>query len=79
METKTIMVDDKGCVIIPKEIAIRLGLKPREKLLIERRYNYIIVEKPRKILGQKITRLLKEGLKDVRWGDIEKEREDREW
>lgn len=70
--SKTIRVDDKGCVIIPKEIAIGLGLKPREKVLIERRYNYIIVEKPEKILGQKITRLLEEGLKDVRWEDVEK-------
>jgi len=35
------------------------------------------LEKPRKKFGDKIVNLLKEGLKDVEWEDIEKERDDR--
>jgi len=54
-------------------------LKAGEKVFVRKRYQYLILEKPRKKFGDKIVNLLKEGLKDVEWEDIEKERDDRKW
>jgi len=54
-------------------------LKAGEKVFVRKRYQYLILEKPRKKFGDKIVNLLKEGLKDVEWEDVEKERDDRKW
>jgi len=76
---ESIFVNECGEVIIPKEITSKLGLKPKERLLLSERYKYIILERPKEMFGKKITNLLKEGLEGVKWENIEKEREDREF
>ena len=73
-----VFVNEDGEIVIPKKITSKLGLKPKERLLVSERYRYIILEKPKKMFGKKIENLLKEGLKGVEWEDIETEREDRE-
>ncbi len=72
-------VGKKGQIVIPHEIVLKFGLKAGEKVFVRERYQYIILEKPKKKYGDKIINLLKQGLKDTKWGDIEKERDDREW
>lgn len=72
-------VGKKGQVVIPPEITSKFGLRSGEKVFIRERYQYLILEKPKKMFGEKIVNLLKEGLKDVTYEDVEKEREDREW
>jgi len=77
MKTKIIKVDDQGDVVIPQDVTMKLKLKPRDSVIVREDYNYIILEKPRRMFGERIERLLKDGLKNVEWEDIEKEREDR--
>ncbi len=67
-------VGKKGQVVIPPEIVAKFGLKSGEKVFVRERYQYIILEKPKKIFGDKIVNLLKEGLKDVEWDNIKRER-----
>ncbi len=68
-------VGKKGQVVIPPEIVAKFGLKSGEKVFVRERYQYIILEKPKKMFGDKIVNLLK----DVEWGNIKREREDSNW
>lgn len=77
MKTKVIKVSNQGDIVIPEGITRTLNLKPMDNIIIHEDYGYIILEKPKRIFGEKIERLLKKGLNDVEWKDIEKEREDR--
>jgi len=79
MEKKIIKVGEQGEIIIPPQVCMDLGFKPRERLLLKESYGCVILERPKKIFGERIVKLLKDGLGDVEWEDIEKEREDREW
>ena len=76
MKAKVITVSEQGDILIPKAITIALHLKPKENIIIREDYGYLIIEKPKKMCGEKIEKLLKKGLKNVEWEDIEKERED---
>ncbi|MEK6983909.1 MAG: hypothetical protein AABX33_05020 [Nanoarchaeota archaeon] len=76
----TITSDEKGNIHIPREF----GIKPRERLLIDKMDDTILIKKVKhevknvKEIGDEIVGILKENLKDVKWEDIEKGREDRE-
>jgi len=79
----SIETDEKGRIYFPK----RFGIRPKEKLFADKVDDIIIVKKARqeagnaKEMGNEIAEILKENLKDVKWEDIEKNREDkqREW
>ena len=79
----SITSDEKGNIHIPKEF----GIKPREKLLVDKMDDTIVIKKAKeeiknvKEIGNEIVEILKENLKDAKWVDIDKEREDkeREW
>ncbi|OQX76170.1 MAG: hypothetical protein B6D64_10345 [Bacteroidetes bacterium 4484_276] len=77
LEMKKLEDGKNGQVVIPPEIVAKFGLKTGEKVFVRKKYQYIILEKPKKMFGDKILKLLKHGLRDVTWKDIEKEREDR--
>ena len=79
----SITSDEKGNIHFPREF----GIKPREKLYVDKIDDMIIVKKAKeevrnvKEIGNEIVKILKDNLKDVRWEDVEKDREDkeREW
>jgi len=79
MKTRIIKVGAHGDILIPGEITRAVKLKPEDNIVVREDYDYLVIEKPKKMFGEKIEKLLKKGLKDVEWNDIEKEREDRKW
>ncbi len=79
----SIETDEKGKIHFPK----KFGIHPREKLFVDKMDDTIIIRKAKeqivnaKETGNEIVGILKENLKDAKWEDIEKDREDneREW
>ena len=79
----SITSDEKGNIHIPREF----GIKPRERLLIDKMEDTIVIKKANeemintKEIGNRIAEILKKNLKGVKWKEIEKDREDkeREW
>jgi len=79
----SITSDEKGNIHFPREF----GIKPKEKLYVDKIDDMIVVKKAKeevrnvKEIGNEIVKILKDNLKDVRWEDVEKDREDkeREW
>lgn len=67
--------DEKGNIRIPKEF----GIRPKEKLFVDRIENMIVIKMANKAVGRKIAKILEKNLKNVNFEDIEKSREDREW
>lgn len=45
MEQDVAAIGERGQVVIPKEIRMKLGLKPKTKLLVSRRGNSVIMKK----------------------------------
>jgi len=45
MEQEVTVIGERGQVVIPKEVRVRLGLKPRTKLLVVRRGDAVIMKK----------------------------------
>jgi len=45
MEQEVTVIGERGQVVIPKEVRVRLGLKPRTKLLVVRRGDAVILKK----------------------------------
>ncbi len=71
----TAEVDIKGNIHVPEEF----GIKPRDKIIIRRMDDTIIIKKPKKEIAQGIQQMTRENFEDIAWEEIEKEREDREW
>ena len=79
----SIETDEKGKIHFPK----KFGIHPREKLFVDKMDDTIVIRKAKeeignvKEIGNEIVGILKENLKDAKWKDIEKDREDkeREW
>jgi AbrB family transcriptional regulator (stage V sporulation protein T) len=45
MEEEITVVGERGQVVIPKEVRVKLGLKPKTKLLVTRRGNAVVMKK----------------------------------
>jgi AbrB family looped-hinge helix DNA binding protein len=45
MEQEVTVIGERGQVVIPKQVRMRLGLKPRTKLLVVRRGDAVIMKK----------------------------------
>jgi len=45
MEQEVTVIGERGQVVIPKEVRMKLGLKPRTKLLVVRRGDAVIMKK----------------------------------
>jgi len=45
MEEEITVVGKRGQVVIPKEVRVKLGLKPKTKLLVTRRGNAVVMKK----------------------------------
>jgi len=45
METEVAIIGERGQVVIPKEIRVKLGLKPKTKLLVARRGEVVVLKK----------------------------------
>lgn len=45
MEQDVAVIGERGQVVIPKEVRLKLGLKPRTKLLVVRRGDAVIMKK----------------------------------
>ena len=79
----SVITDEKGNVHFPREF----GIKPKEKLYVDKIDDMIVVKKAKgeirnvKEAGDEIVKILKDNMKNVGWGDVEKAREDkeREW
>jgi len=77
----SITSDEKGYIHFPLEF----GIKPREKLYVDKIDDMIVVKKAKaevknvKEIGNEIVKILKDSLKDVRVGDVEKDREIMQW
>ena len=75
--------DEKGNIHFPKQF----GIQPKEKLFVDKIDDMIVIKKAKqevrnvKEIGNEIVEILKNNLKNVKWEDIEKDREDkeREW
>ena len=79
----SVITDEKGKIHLPK----KFGIHPREKLFVDKMDDTIVIRKAKeeignvREIGNEIVEILKENLKDAKWKDIEKDREDkeREW
>ena len=71
----TAEVDLQGNIHVPEEY----GIEPREKVIISRVDDGIVVRKVKKELATKIKEMTTETFKTVDWKEIEQEREDRKW
>jgi len=45
MEQEVTVIGERGQVVIPKEVRVRLGLKPKTKLLVIRRGDVVVMKK----------------------------------
>ena len=45
MEQEVTVMGERGQVVIPKEVRMKLGLKPKTKLLVIRRGNVVVMRK----------------------------------
>lgn len=45
MEQEVTVIGERGQIVIPKEIRMKLGLKPKTKLLVVRRGDVVVVKK----------------------------------
>jgi len=45
MEQKVAVIGERGQVVIPKEVRMRLGLKPKTRLLVVRRGEVVVMKK----------------------------------
>ena len=71
----TIESDEKGNIHFPSEI----GIRPNEKLFVDKVDNMIVIKKANKKVGDKIAKILEKNLGNASYKDVEKGREDREW
>lgn len=76
----SIETDEKGKIHFPK----KFGIRPREKLFVDKIDDIIVVKKSReagnmKETGNQIAKILERNLKGIDFSGIEKDRVDREW
>ena len=45
MEQEVTVIGERGQVVIPKEVRVKLGLKPKTKLLVIRRGDVVVMKK----------------------------------
>ncbi|HID88000.1 MAG TPA: AbrB/MazE/SpoVT family DNA-binding domain-containing protein [Anaerolineae bacterium] len=77
MDAVRITIAEDGSIIIPQELLEKLGLHPKEEVVIRDRAGSLIIQKFRESHLDEIGRLLKEGLQDAEWAEIEEARKDR--
>lgn len=72
-----IQVNDEGSITIPAQIVAAWGIAPREKMIIERREDNIILYPSRRRRLERVEELLSIALHGVKPIEIEEGRQDR--
>ena len=71
----TIQVDENGDIHIPSEF----GIQPRDRVIVNKIDGMVVIKKPQKEIGEKISKILQKTMKTAAWKEIEEGRKDRKW
>lgn len=77
MNAVRVRLAEDGSIPIPEEFLKKLDLRPKEEILLRSQPNGLIIQKVGESYLDEIGQLLKEGLRDVEWTEIEGARQDR--